>query len=91
MLFSLAKKDASKKSEKYRTTFPPTTNKKTRAIPLLKNKQTEPTRRISGITCERVQCDPISSSGCYYEKNRIAKCKCKGGYQNHGRFRCIGM
>ena len=50
----------------------------------------KPTLRIFGKRCEEVQCDRASSTGCFYEDNRIAKCKCKQGFKNHGRFVCKG-
>jgi len=44
---------------------------------------------VSGRTCDQVKCDPKTSSGChYYTSKRFARCKCKDGFVNFGRFVC---
>ena len=71
------------------TAIKTSTEQKTFPIFDITNKP-KPTLRIFGKRCEEVKCDSLSSTGCFYEDNRIAKCKCREGFKNHGRFICKG-
>eukprot|EP00111_Clytia_hemisphaerica_P018073 TCONS_00053464-protein len=66
-----------------KVTLPPTKEGTTKAI----QKILSTPSNVIGRKCSDVKCDPKTSLGCFYA-SRFAKCKCKEGHKNHGRFFC---